>query len=274
MKNFVLLLSVMLLCVGSAFAQENDEGFNENSVRPIHESKQLFKKRVWRRMDLQEKQNRPFFAVNNEITRFIIDAVENGELTAYDTDSVSDDRRISKEEFMKRLEVKGIDDGGGDDWGGGDSWGDDGNATASAAPSKTYMRPDELTLLEIVEDAIFDKSRSRMFYDIQSITIKIPATLTLNGLEVPLASFKYKDLEQLFRSMPDRAQWYNMYNQSKTLNFADAFLLRLFKARIYKVSNPSDEDLYSIYGGAKEALYASQQEEYKLMEFEHNLWEY
>ncbi|GJM62214.1 MULTISPECIES: gliding motility protein GldN [Persicobacter] len=276
MKNFVLVFCVLLLTPFTLLAQEEEVGYNENSVHPIHNSKQLFKKRVWRRMDLNEKQNQPFFAVNNQITKFIIEAVQNGELIPYDTDSVTDDRRISKEEFMSRLEIK-TDAGGGDFGGWGDDGGDwgEGGATASAGPSKTYIRPDELNLLEIVEDAIFDNQRSRMYFDLQAITVKIPADLTVNGLEGTLASFRYKDLEELFRAMPDKAQWYNMYNQSKSVNFADAFLLRLFSARIWKVNNPQDEDLYSIYGGnPKRALYASQQEEYKLMEYEHNLWEY
>ena len=36
----------------------------------------------------------------------------------------------------------------------------------------------ELSVLEIREDAIFDKQRSRLYFDIQSITIIIPANKT------------------------------------------------------------------------------------------------
>ena len=55
---------------------------------------------------------------------------------------------------------------------------------------------------------------------------------------------------------------------------ADAFDLRLFSARIIKQSNPGDRFLVDSYKGEKAGLKASQQLEYKLMEYEHNLWEY
>ena len=55
---------------------------------------------------------------------------------------------------------------------------------------------------------------------------------------------------------------------------ADAFDLRLFNARIIKQSNANDAFLVDLYKGEKAGLRASELLEYKLMEFEHNLWEY
>jgi hypothetical protein len=55
---------------------------------------------------------------------------------------------------------------------------------------------------------------------------------------------------------------------------ADAFLLRLFNARVVKVSNPRDDWIQDISPDQRSALIKSQQEEHKLIEYEHNLWEY
>ncbi|HEV7348706.1 gliding motility protein GldN [Telluribacter sp.] len=144
----------------------------------------------------------------------------------------------------------------------------------TAATEEEYF-PDQLSLLELKEDWTFDRKRSRLYSDIQAVTIVLPAEQnTATGLEVPVASFKYKDIERLFRSDPKKYIWYNTQNQAQHKNLADAFDLRLFYGRITKFSNPNNKDFLSIYKGEKEALIKSLQYEQELMELEHSLWEY
>ncbi|PIQ19936.1 MAG: hypothetical protein COW65_17945, partial [Cytophagales bacterium CG18_big_fil_WC_8_21_14_2_50_42_9] len=50
------------------------------SARPTPESDMMFKRTLWRVVNLKEKQNRPLFALNHEISKIIIDAVKKGEL--------------------------------------------------------------------------------------------------------------------------------------------------------------------------------------------------
>ncbi len=148
-------------------------------------------------------------------------------------------------------------------------------AVAKAAPALTgdeYF-PKELSVLEVKEDWIFDKKRSRLYYDIQTIKMLLPADKNAAGFELPVATFKYKDLDKLFRSDPKKFVWYNTQNQAQHKNLADAFDLRLFYGRITKVANPEDKELVGIYGD-KEGLMKSYQTEYDLMEIEHGLWEY
>ena len=52
-------------------------------------------------MDLKEKINQPFFSRNNEITKFLIDGVKSGVLTAYTNDSVS--TVLTSEGFAKNM---------------------------------------------------------------------------------------------------------------------------------------------------------------------------
>ncbi|MFA0961764.1 gliding motility protein GldN [Roseivirga sp. BDSF3-8] len=301
---FVFAMVCALLSSGTSMAQEmDDNGYNPNSVLPIHESDIMWKKRVWRRMDLQEKQNKPFFAYNKEITRLMIDAVKAGILVPYKNDSLT--TRMSKEEFLKNLEIPEY--GGGDElteeekamgfsneepaddaWG-GDGWSDEGDDSGStaddgatadsektaSASDKLYFSPRDVSVLELQEDMIFDKRRSRLFFDIQSVKMVIPSEKFETGLIRELGVFKYKDLVELFRNMPEEAVWFNPHNSAQHKNLADAFTLRLFGARIIKVANPDDAMIVDIYNRSpREGIMASQWLEQQLIEFEHNLWEF
>src|SRR4051812_20522944 len=52
-----------------AAAPTDAEGFNKYSLRPIHESDIMYRKTILRAMDLREKQNKPMFSKNREITK-------------------------------------------------------------------------------------------------------------------------------------------------------------------------------------------------------------
>jgi hypothetical protein len=301
---FVLLTGFMIADFSAVMAQENR---NPNSRYDIHPDYMMYKRKVWRRMDLREKQNKPFFAAGNEITRILINAVKDGRLYPYKNDSLKE--RMSKEEFLENLltpdsemgaageaddmgfgddaggtdawgNPTGGDTGGTDAWGnptggddgGGDAWGDTG---ASSAPTINYFFPNEITLMNIVEDVYFDKIRARQYYEIQALELIIPPDKLPTGLERKVATFDFQDVKQLFESMPDEAIWFNPQNSAHHRSLADAFTLRLFNARVIKVQNPDDLQIVDIYGGdPKQGLYASQQIEHQLMEYEHDLWEY
>lgn len=329
-----ILVALVVGTAGVAFAQEKaDSVENSFSARPIPESDILMKRTLWRRVDLKEKQNVPMFSMNNEITRYLLDAAKAGLLDAYVNDSCK--TLLTPEQLRKNLlvpnQVGGLseeeiaagfgqasDDGWGnaaqgdkkaaatqdDGWGApaqpkeeeDDGWGtpkkkevanaatdtattpkvDDGwgdQATSLGTSEEEYF-PNQLSLLEIKEDWIFDKKRSRLYYDIQTITIVLPADQTELGIEKPVASFKYKDVERLFRSDPKRYIWFNDKNNAQHKNLADAFDNRLFWGRIVKYSNAENKAILDIYRGEKEGLIKSLQFEQELMELEHGLWEY
>lgn len=285
MKKFVYAILIagaaVFLETPEAAAQEALSGYNENSVSPVHQDYMMYKRRVWRRMDLKEKQNRPFFAASHEITRLIIDAVKDGRLYPYKNDSLLE--RMSKEQFMENMLTPDSEGmltqeeqsmGFGQDTGSG--WGDDPwGGQEQTGPIVSYFLPNEVTLLSIVEDVFFDRVRSRQYYDIQAIGLVIPAEKFTTGLEREVAHFKYKDVENLFRDPTVNAIWFNPQNGAQHRNLADAFLLRLFSARIIKVENPQNLEIIDLYGSdPQKGLYASQEMEHKLMEYEHGLWEF
>lgn len=286
--------------VAQEYRAELEEQYNPNSINPIPKYEHHYKRRVWRTIDLYEKQNKGFFSNNGEITKLIIDAVKSGEITdVYMSDSLT--TKISKEQFLGRLvqsqgavydqwdptrnwytdEIASyngrnyrvlVDNTGKNPETSPDEW-----ALTSEGKAIDYL-PRDMNILRLVEDVIFDKRRSRLYYDILAIQIIVPGSKTSTQVDEELGWFKYKDLERVFRNHPQKAVWFNRQNTAQNKNFADAFLLRLFHGTIRKIENPDDETIFEIYQANgktwREAVWATEWAELELMEKEHNLWEF
>ena len=285
MKKICYVFGLLFILSASLMAQESSSGYNPNSVYPVHESYKMFKREVWRRIDLKEKQNAPFYSRNGEVSTIIINAVKEGLLFPYTNDSVN--TRMSKETFLENLKME--DQGGGlteeeiamgfgaeqeDFFGGDDAFGGK-EAAAEEVPVSNEFPSRDFSILELKEEVFFDRMRSRMYYDIQSVTILLPADKNPALFEKPLASFKYIDLVNLFRSMPDEAIWYNVQNSAEHRNMADAFTLRLFSSMLTKYSNPGDDRIVDIYDKSRrEGIIAAKRLEYEMIDFENELWEF
>jgi gliding motility associated protien GldN len=305
MKLKALFCGAALTISGLGYAQTLEdlnvnEQYNPNSINPIPLYEQHYKVRVWRTVDLQEKQNKGFFAKNGEISKFIVDAIMSGEIAdVYASDSLT--TKLAKEDFVKRQQQEEAttypawepgkdfytddivsyngknyralaDSKGANPQTSSNEW------TATSEGKAANYFPADMTTLNICEDMIFDKRRSRLYYDIQGVELAIPGSKTKTGFNTSLCWIKYKDLEKVFRAHPEKAIWFNRYNTAQNKNFADAFLLRLFKGTLTKVQNPDDESIFEIFIGNgrpyREAVMATEWNEMMLMEKEHNLWEF
>lgn len=334
-KVLPVTAAAMLLALAGHAQEQAAAVATTGAVRPIPASDQMFRKTIWRAIDLREKQNRPMFSDGKEISRVIIDAVKRGELTAYRSDSVTS--TFTAKEMLSNMsyaiEAPISPDADGGDWGGAgpaapakkkpasDGWGapaassDGWGASASkptagnkqpkrdangkimkdsrgrtiyqtvaatpepmAAPPATSAeyRPKDIYQMELTEEMIFDKKRSRMYHQIKTISLKLPSTLKSNaaGIEKNIASFKYADLVKVFRNNPQTAIWFNAQNDAQHKNLADAFELWLFNSYIVKVSNPEGDDLATQYGSERDGLLASQNIAADLVEYEYNLWSF
>lgn len=302
-KSFLL---VGLVASFGSFAQNKAEkplnDSKENAVRPVDDSNIHYRARLWRRMDMNEKINQPFFSVNNELSKFLIEWVEAGVLTPYKNDSLT--VKLTAAQFKENLKMDedvadaGLSDAekaagfGGDNTAKSTAAEDDGwggaNKKAGKAETPTkqadtfdqkpagavsYYFPKEVSVIEIKEDAIVDRQKSRLSFVIQALTLVVPSSKTKAGFDKAVASFKYKDVYNLFRSN-ENCIWYNPQNEMKHLNMADAFDLRLFQARIIKKGNPKNQFLSDIYNGDREGLLMSQLIEHQLLEMESDMWEY
>ena len=285
-KIFVLFVLLSISSVDNTYAQaEVSNGYNPLSLRQVHESYLMWKRTLWRRVDLKEKQNKPFFAMNRELSKIIISAVERGVLIPYRSDSVNDANVMSREDFLINIQQENLDaeddfdDGGFEDDPFAAAFEDDPFATdeEEVETGPIFIPNREFSIFEIKEDLYFDRIHSRIYFDIQSISMYLPSDsfYNLTGVEKPVASFRFIDLYNLFKSMPKEAIWFNDSNIAQHKNLGDAFLLRLFKGIIVKIANADDVRVSELYAKSrKDGIMASFKVEQDLMEWEANLWEY
>lgn len=293
------VVAVLLVVLGSSAFAQQDTIANPNSIDKIPFYEQLYRFRVWRNVNLREKQNAGFKSAKSDIGDFLIKAIKSGSLIAYDGDSV---RAAYKPEEVLVLntavqapaynpqqnyttteEVSYQ----------GKNYASTRNDNVGHLPTDNqwweltqnqtdFLTAGQIAELQIVEDVIFDKRRSRLYYDIQYIGIIVEK----DGQYNPKGFFYYKDFVKLVEKAAhsknlderDKVQWRNRYNPSENKSFTDAFKLRLFHGIIEKVENPDDRTIQSIYENNGrtygESVFARWEEEMKLMEKEHNLWEY
>jgi len=236
-------------------------GYDPLSVRKVHISDVMYRMQIWRVLDLREKCNQPFFAKDNQITKAIIEEVYAGRLNAYAKDSLT--RLLSLQDFKDKIVEPSS-----------------AQMYAEGNPIPNSGMPfmaSQLYILKFKENLLFDKQRSRFYYDVQTVTLFVPAEYnTVKGTESEVASFKYKDLIQAFRNLPN-AKWYNSQNRAEDKKISDAIDLRLFCSRIIKMSNPKDmmiEDMPEYNSTSKTMLIASQKYEYDLVAKENEVWDY
>lgn len=277
--NYVI---IALLIASAGYSQEELAPL----VKPeVDRSQVMFKKTIWRRMDMNEKQNRPFFSKNGEISRLLIEAVNEGLLVPYRSDSCIN--FMPDIIFVSNISVEREINpfiGGGFTSGGFESFEGDEEELIEDETALEQIPPEYFTSLWIKEDLIFDRNRSRMYHYIRSLSIYLPkdagSLYNPGGFEKEAAHFRYEDVVELFRGpYADRAIYYNSYNPGQHMNLSDAFELRLFRAPILKISNSDDLDIREIYAeelssNPLKAITIQQQYEHDLMEYESELWEY
>jgi hypothetical protein len=298
----IVSLVVMSLFVSVAVMAQHgqDTIVNPHSTERIPFYEQLYRFRVWRLVDLQEKQNAGFKSAQSDIARFLISSIQNGSLTAYNdslttvrpaAEILTSNQAVAEPPYDPKKNYVTSETANYN----GKNYQSTRNDNQGHLPTDNqwweltgsqteFYTQDNVTAIEIIEDVIFDKRRSRLYYDIQSIGIwaQKSGSTDIN----PLAYIWYKDFVNLVDKLShskdlaerDRVMWRNRYNPSENKNFNDAFKLRLFHGIIQKVENPDDLTIQRIYENNGrtygESVFARWEEEMNMMEKEHNLWEY
>ncbi len=264
MKQF---FCIMLFVSGMVFGQ-NENPFHQrvretnekHSQRPVDPDHSMFRKGLWFRMDLRTKMNEPYFVMNRELPKTIIELVREGKLKPYYNDSLT--RVMPLAEFEKRLIKPGTKVENPD------IFDEDDEIVSTGDP----YRPREIYLLEFREDIIFDRLHSKMVKDIQAISFIIDASLSAKGVEGNLGSFSYKELMAALKSDP-RGIWFNQQNSAEHRTIEEALNLRLMEAFLVKYENARDEyieDMQRMTG--KRSLIEAEQRLMQLIEYESNLW--
>jgi Gliding motility associated protein GldN len=295
-------LSFLLLYVGlstALFAQQ-DTIVNQNSVEKIPYYEQLYRFRVWRTVDLNEKQNAGFKSSKSDISQFLLQSIKSGAITVYNDslttvmtpEQVTVSNKANMEPPYDAKKSYFINETASYNGKNYESTRNDNKAHLPtdidwwqvSANQTEYFTKDNVVGIELVEDVIFDKRRSRLYYDPQAIGLLAQKAGSTDIS--PIGYIKYKDFYDLVEksfhskdmSVRDKVMWRNRYNPSENRSFVDAFKLRLFHGVILKVENPGDYTIQQIYerNGRTygESVFARWEEEMKMMEKEHNLWEY
>ncbi|MCR5887809.1 hypothetical protein LRS06_08460 [Hymenobacter sp. J193] len=110
--SFAALAASLTLSVAASAQEQATTASSNGSYRPIPNSDIMFRKTIWRMIDLREKQNKPMFSSGREISQVILDAVRRGELQAYKDDSLA--RTLTREEagcqqFLHRSDQRFIE---------------------------------------------------------------------------------------------------------------------------------------------------------------------
>jgi hypothetical protein len=230
----------------------------------------------------------PAYGETQGIITALINGLKSGKYLAYHPDSLN--KSLTYEDVVKiaqQIEGDGGGDGesfdeedsgfddfeGGDDFGGdefgGDEFGDDmgdggtegdsdpaGGSGGAVEGDFSYAAYE--SVLEFIEDRIFDKNRSDMVYDIQYVRLVwVDPGETLPDKN--FVCFRYSDILETLED----TQWKNKFNDAEYRNMREIFELRLFSSYIINVS-----------GRGVRTLEESDFRRNQLVEFEHHLWCY
>jgi len=230
------------------------------------------------------------FSEKEGLVMALFNGLQEGRYVAYHPDSLG--RSLSYEEVMQRIqelegslsadELEGFEEGfdegfesfegdgkeaSDDEWGfaedefedefGTETLDDLGGEEATDSYAEFDPGPFE-NVIHFVEDRIFDKTRSDMFYDIQFIEI-IWTDPGENLPDRPLCVFRYEEVLPTL----ENAQWKNRFNDAEYKTLREVFEMRLFHSYILDVS-----------GDGVNSLQEAEQRRQKLVEFEHHLWSY
>lgn len=224
----------------------------------------------------------------------LLHAYEHGfdgrEIIAYNPDTLNKEvlfanfkTKLLKKAGIMTTDVEPATDGDSDEMDSEDEfeddedWGDEGGGsssdagtTASADSSGDNLQSGGLTyddairqnlesVVEIVEDRIFDKNKSDMYYDLQFIRIVFIDETGAGATDEVMLAFKYEDVMDIM----NQTQWKNKHNDAEYRTMQEILENRNFNSFFTDVS-----------GLQMLNLRESEKRRQQIVEFEHHLWEF
>ncbi|MGD1844109.1 MAG: gliding motility protein GldN [Salibacteraceae bacterium] len=238
----------------------------------LREADVMWLKRVWRRIDMQEKINHPMYYPETPVQgrKSLFDVikegiVEDGSITAYDPGPLGDDDMFTKS--FTREEVKNIL------YATDTAWSEDietGEYTPQLVTIETKSA--DVKWYDIKEEWFFDRQRSVMEVRIIGICPLTAKTDELTG------EFRgYKPLFWIYfpavRHVFVKAEVFNRTNDTERRTYEDLFWKRQFGSYITKESNVYDRGIEE-YKTGLDALLEAEQIKEKIFQMEHDLWSF
>lgn len=234
---------------------------------PLREADAFWTKRVWRVIDMREKINHPFYYPTTElngrmsIMQVLLNAIEEGSITAYDAQSDEFLMPYTYDQIMKSLNVS-----------------DTLTFTRTEPPYDEYdsvinipFDPTAVKQIRLKEDWFFDKQRSVLdvrILGICPITEEYDDDGELKGYK-PLFWVYFPQARTVFA----KTEVFNRFNDAERRSYDDIFFKRLFGSYAYKESNVYDRRIME-YAKGMDALLESERIKNDIFLLEHDLWEY
>jgi len=248
------------------YRQDNILNAKVSPYANLREADVMFSKRVWREIDLREKMKMIFASPKSRLVTILTDAIQEGELTAYDATPTKDD--VNGDEFSIVLSPEAamakfadsvlvpIFD-------------NEGNQISTEVKPGEF-NPDSIVKFRIKEDWIFDKQRSVFEPRIVGIAPLIRISAAGQSFdEQPAFWIYFPEARHLLVTKPV----VNRNNDATGLSYDDVFMKRIFSSYVVKESNPEDLRIKD-YALGIDKLYESERVKKELMDFEHDLWSY
>ena len=231
----------------------------------LRESDVAFAKRVWREIDVREKMNQYLVSPKQRLIDVLLNAVDAGELTAYNPIPTKDDP--GGDSFTTPFPTGGAR-GALADSSVVDKFDKDGNKIGSTLKAGEF-NPDSIVKFRIKEDWIFDKQRSIFEPRIIGIAPMIKVKVGNTEDYQPAFWIYFPDARQVLATK----EIVSRDNDNTGLSFDDAFMKRLFASYIVKESNDKDERIKDYMTGI-DRLYEAERMKKDLQDWEINLWQY
>ncbi len=232
----------------------------------LREADVVYAKRVWREIDLREKMNRYLGSPKARLIDILMEAVEAGELTAYDANPTKEDPNgdgfavpLTAAKAKAKMADSVIVE----------KFNANGDKVGSVLQAGEF-NADSVIRFRIKEDWVFDKQRS--VFEPRIIGI------------APLMRLKVADVQTDFQPafwvyFPEARQVLaakeaiSRNNDATGLSFDDVFMKRLFTSVIVKESNQKDERIKD-YAQGIDRLYESERVKKSLLDWELGLWQH
>jgi len=284
MKKILLFIGVLALVFGAtqqeAKAQIIDGAYKRTDVynrKPtplpyIREADVMWRKKVWRIIDLREKINQSLYFPTKEVdgrsnlVNLMIHGIQDGKLTAYDAKN-DDEFKVPmtfeqvKEAFgatTRTRKVRNIDTGELQD-----------KVVAGE------IRSEEIKQFMVKEEWYFDKQTSTMNVRVIGIC---PIQEFFRDEDTNQEQVQRRQVFWIYfpeaRELLAANEVFNAQNTARNLSFDDVFLKRKFNSYIVKEENIYNNREISQYLGSKDAMLESKRIENTIFDYEQNLWEY
>lgn len=226
---------------------------------PVQERDIMWKKYVWRIIDVREKMNLPFVYPNAPFFEIITKAAQKGDLALYSPEDDQFSYNLSDDELHQMLfeqdTVEIIDE----------------NFISRFVPVENNLNYENVKRFRIKEVWYFDSHYSAMKVRILGVA-PLVEVLDENGnfkYERPLFWAAYNEL----RPVLAKKRVFNPRNDAANTSWEDLMEMRYFASTIIKASNVHDRKIEDYLTGV-DALLEAEKIKQEIFNFEQDLWSY